>query len=177
MTFGFDNSSHAMTPFDCDQFELLSAYLDGEVTAQQRQQVQQWLENDPTAQRVYQSLLQQQQAFQSFSPPQPTLSHHQLSQKVFDRIDEGREERIWFWGGTALATVLIGSIISIFAPSRLFSPQVATKPPVTTPSVASLSHDNSLQIAVNRPIVEIPKATTSPSFQKEKNGSPKRVDR
>jgi len=33
-----------------DRFELLSAYLDGEVTAAQRQQVEDWLGNDPEVQ-------------------------------------------------------------------------------------------------------------------------------
>lgn len=40
-----------------DTFERLSAYLDGEVTAAERQQVEAWLATDSEAQRLYQRLL------------------------------------------------------------------------------------------------------------------------
>ncbi len=36
-----------------DRFELLSAYLDGEVIAAKRQQIEDWLRNDPGVQYLY----------------------------------------------------------------------------------------------------------------------------
>ncbi len=40
-----------------DRFELLSAYLDGEVTPEERSLVQTWLNSDPTAKCLYNRLL------------------------------------------------------------------------------------------------------------------------
>lgn len=39
-----------------DRFELLSAYLDGEVTPEERRLVQTWLNNDPTTKCLYNRL-------------------------------------------------------------------------------------------------------------------------
>ena len=44
------------------RFELLSAYLDGEVSPAERQQVQQWLDTDPEIQQLYVKLLRLQQS-------------------------------------------------------------------------------------------------------------------
>jgi hypothetical protein len=41
-----------------DRFELLSAYLDGEVTATERKQVEEWLANDASVQCLYARLSQ-----------------------------------------------------------------------------------------------------------------------
>jgi hypothetical protein len=39
--------------FHGDRFELLSAYIDGEVTAAERKQVEEWLATDPTVQQLH----------------------------------------------------------------------------------------------------------------------------
>jgi anti-sigma factor RsiW len=36
-----------------DRFELLSAYLDGELTATERRQIEDWLKTAPEVQRLY----------------------------------------------------------------------------------------------------------------------------
>lgn len=53
-----------------DRFELLSAYLDGEVTPEERQQVLCWLQNDEGARTLYNRLLTLRQGLrtQSASP-------------------------------------------------------------------------------------------------------------
>ena len=40
-----------------ERFELLSAYMDGELTAEERKQVQQWLDSDPEFHELYKQLL------------------------------------------------------------------------------------------------------------------------
>uniref|UniRef100_A0ACD5GTL5 Anti-sigma factor family protein n=1 Tax=Desertifilum tharense IPPAS B-1220 TaxID=1781255 RepID=A0ACD5GTL5_9CYAN len=42
-----NSSMGALDMLKRDRFELLSAYLDGEVTASERQQVENWLDTDP----------------------------------------------------------------------------------------------------------------------------------
>jgi Putative zinc-finger len=48
-------------PLKRDRFELLSAYLDGEVTAPERRQVEAWLKSDPKMQALYARMLKMQQ--------------------------------------------------------------------------------------------------------------------
>lgn len=56
------------------RFELLSAYLDDEVTAAERQRVAQWLMDDADAQKMYQRLLMLRQAIRTTPvPTQPPL--------------------------------------------------------------------------------------------------------
>ena len=47
-----NESTGAMRMMKRDGYELLSAYLDGEVTAAERKQVEEWLANDPTVQSL-----------------------------------------------------------------------------------------------------------------------------
>ncbi|MEM7066612.1 MAG: hypothetical protein AAF572_26040 [Cyanobacteria bacterium P01_B01_bin.77] len=61
-------------PDDEARFELLSAYLDDEVTAKERQLVAQWLRDDPSIQKMYQQLLMLRQAIRTSPvPEQPPL--------------------------------------------------------------------------------------------------------
>ena len=46
-----------------DRFELLSAYLDGEVTPEERCMVLNWMNNDPKAKRLYDRLLYLRRGF------------------------------------------------------------------------------------------------------------------
>lgn len=56
------------------RFELLSAYVDNEVTAQERQLVGQWLRDEPAMQEMYQQLLMLRQAIRTAPvPPPPPL--------------------------------------------------------------------------------------------------------
>ena len=57
-------TNHSYPPDKCT-FELLSAYLDGEVTSEQRQQVQELLKQDPETKALYQRLLALREGFQN----------------------------------------------------------------------------------------------------------------
>lgn len=71
-----------------DRFELISAYLDGEVTPHERRLVADWLAHDPEVQHLYRRLLMLRQAFRALpvaaiepSAPLPIwrrLHHHRL---------------------------------------------------------------------------------------------------
>ncbi|MFS8118200.1 MAG: anti-sigma factor family protein, partial [Microcoleus sp.] len=65
-----------------DRFELLSAYIDGEVTAAERRQVEEWLTNDLTTKRLYSRLMMMQQGFQSMPVPAAEQSAQELAAKV-----------------------------------------------------------------------------------------------
>jgi anti-sigma factor RsiW len=145
------------------RFELLSAYLDGEVTAAERKQVQEWLDTDPQIQKLYTRLLRLHQGIDSI-PIQPAAPPAlDLSEQVFQRVDRQRRgKRLVFIGGAAIVAVVVGAINLLFgydSPVR----QVAEGPQ------APIGIDSEqLTIALNHPIVEIPAAALLPSEQLNK---------
>ncbi|NJN22538.1 MAG: transcriptional regulator [Leptolyngbya sp. RL_3_1] len=73
-----------------DRFELLSAYLDGEVCPSDRRLVSSWLANDPETQCLYRRLLYLRQGFQSLCPPAAaTQPPDILTNQVYQRLNQG----------------------------------------------------------------------------------------
>lgn len=131
-----------------DRFELLSAYLDGEVTAEQRRQVQQWLDTDPQVQKWYRQLTKLQQSAKYFPTPvaQP---NHQLSAQVFQKLDRRRNQRLCVVGGALVTAIAVGLVIHLF-PGRYSALQMAQN----LPSVSE-TESEPLMIALNRPLFDM----------------------
>lgn len=162
-----DNSSSDMSvehlTVENDRFELLSAYIDGEVTVAQKEQVQQWLNDDPSFAQLYQRLLRLNYGFQSLPTPVATKSAQQITDQVFKRIENNRWQKIAFWGGTAIAALTVGMVSWLFQENKMINPQMAEQPNSTEQTRPIASNPNqrtepSLMIAVNRPSIPIPKA-------------------
>lgn len=127
-------------------FELLSAYLDGEVTASERQQVQEWLVSDPEVQHLYKRLQNLRDGFQHLPVCECQYSARDLSNGVFAKIDKQRKIRkTWLWGGGAIAAMLVTAMSNIFSESNT---------PVL--QFAEQQQNESLMIAFNRPPIDIP---------------------
>ncbi|MBE9187942.1 zf-HC2 domain-containing protein [Microcoleus sp. LEGE 07076] len=148
-----------------DRFELLSAYLDGEVTAAERRQVEDWLTNDPATKRLYSRLLSMQRGFQAMSVPTAEQSAQDLATKVLQRV-ERKSKRNLVLGGGAIAALLIAAVSAVGGGRQLFAPQFATSPvPVESEGlvvalnepVVEIVNPNDLMLGVNAPIVDIPK--------------------
>ncbi|MBW4682756.1 MAG: zf-HC2 domain-containing protein [Microcoleus vaginatus WJT46-NPBG5] len=133
-----------------DRFELLSAYLDGEVTAAERRQVEEWLANDPMVQRLHSRLLGLRQGLHKMPVPAAQQSVEETVEQVFARIDR-RPKRAILWGGAALAAMFIAAVSGMMPSQQSFAPQIAQSPQTSV-------SDDSLMIALNNPVVEIPKA-------------------
>ncbi len=131
---------------DYDRFELLSAYLDGEVTAAERQQVEGWLASDAEVKQLYQRLLGLRQGWQNLSIPQTETTVDQLVDQVFARV-ERRPTRKLVVAGAAIAAVAVGAILSLWPEQRLFAPQMAVTP---APDA------DELVIALDSPLIELP---------------------
>ncbi len=129
-----------------DRFELLSAYLDGEVTAAERHQVEQWLEHDPEAQAMYARLMRLRQGMRSLSLPTSEVPVEQTVEQVFSRL-ERRPRRAIAWGGAGIAAALVGALATLLAPDAV--QQVAQQPQSDLPT-------DGLMIALDRPVVDIP---------------------
>ncbi len=129
-----------------ERFELLSAYMDGELTAQERKQVQQWLDSDPEFHQLYKQLLRVQREVPTLSVPESSVPAESLSQGVFDTIDsQDRRKRGLIASGLGVAAVIIGSIAHISLQDGLSLRYAQTD-----------GNQEALTIALNRPVVEIP---------------------
>lgn len=132
-----------------DRFELLSAYLDGEVTAAERRQVEEWLVNDPATQRLYGRLLTLRQGLRNIPVPSAEQPVEQTIQRVFARLGQ-RAKRTMAWGGAAIAAVFIGTLSTnvLSGYQGSISENFRPAPVAAEP----------LMVALNTPVIEIPKA-------------------
>jgi negative regulator of sigma E activity len=132
-----------------DRFELLSAYLDGEVTAAERRQVEEWLK-EPEMQRLYARLMSLRGGLQKMPVPASQMSAEETAKQVFVKLNR-RPKRLLLLGGGAIAAMFIAGVSGLMG-QQSFSPQLAQ-----TPQTTNVSSDG-LMIALNNPVIEIPKA-------------------
>lgn len=135
-----------------DRFELLSAYLDGEVSPAERRLVATWLDHDAEAQCLYRRLLQLRQGFQGLghetAKPQ---DHLYTANRVVSKLNQ-RFRRTWMAGMTAAAVAVVGIFSGALYPlERLGSVRTAS----------SEVTDN-LEIALDQPPIAIPKPAIAP---------------
>ncbi len=132
-----------------DRFELLSAYLDGEATAHERQQVEALLATDPKFQSQYRQLQRMQVMIAGMPTPTTDRSVTQLADAVFTQIERRRQRSLTRWiGGGAIAATLVTALAGI---GGLFGTnnsqwQMANKANTPAP----------LMVALNDPILSIP---------------------
>lgn len=152
-----------------DRFELLSAYLDGEVTAAERREVEELLLNDPSAQRLHHRLLMLRSGLQTMPVPtqQPV---EQTVEAVFQKLDK-RPKMALVWGGTAVAAFCIAALSGLFLGREPMMPQIAQSPTqgnfedlqiALNEPVVEVVNPDAVGITLNEPIIEIPKAPVTP---------------
>jgi hypothetical protein len=145
----FDADSDNMNePFQ--RFELLSAYMDGEITPHERQQVQEWLDTDPQLKQTYLGLLRLQREMPCVPTPSTGITPEQLSERVFQRIEQAnRLNRLLFWGGMVVTAVLVGALSNLFIGGQYPSP-----PPLQQANLELESEP--LTITLNQPLIDLP---------------------
>ncbi|OKH39137.1 hypothetical protein NIES2119_08410 [[Phormidium ambiguum] IAM M-71] len=148
-----------------DCFELLSAYLDGEVSATERKQVEDWLATDPNIQCLYKRLLNLRQGLRSVPVPAASQPVEVTVDQVFSRIENRRRKPILIWGGTAIAAALIAAVSGVFGNQNSWSPQMAITP--------AKSDSEALTIALSEPVIQIPQVSNGTyKYQKSPVGYP-----
>ncbi|MBN4001112.1 transcriptional regulator [Nostoc sp. LPT] len=144
-----------------DRFELLSAYLDGEVTATERKQVEEWLSNDASVQCLYARLLKLRQGLRTLPVPAAQQSPEVTVQQVLTRLRR-RSRFNWMVGTAAVAACAIGAVSGLVGGGSMV-PQLAQRPqrePIQTSS-ASIVPPSPLMVGLNNPVIEIPKAAVA----------------
>lgn len=148
-----NQSIDAMNMLKRDRFELLSAYLDGEVTASERRQVEDWLKNEPETQRLYARLLKLRQSLQAMPMPSAQKTAQQTVEQVYQKMHRRDRRSAVVWGGGAIAAAFIGAITLVLPGQQPFQLAESSK---TTTAIEPL------QVALNDPVVEIPKPAIYP---------------
>jgi anti-sigma factor RsiW len=132
-----------------ERFELLSAYLDGEVTAVERRQVQQWLDTDPQVQKLYRQLVKLQQSVNYAPTPVDPQPREVLSAQVFQKLDRRRNKRLLALGGACVAAIAMACVFDLFPGRSSLNHQMAhNQLPV------SEVEDEELMIALNHPLFD-----------------------
>jgi anti-sigma factor RsiW len=133
-----------------ERFELLSAYIDGEVTPQERKIVQDWLDTDPEFKQAYLGLIRLQTALPHVPIP-PSMPVDELSKQVFERIEkENRWQRLWLWGSLTAAAVVVAVGSSIFV-----NPLQPASQQARLASENEVIAEDSLMIAINKPMFDV----------------------
>ncbi|MBW4644662.1 MAG: zf-HC2 domain-containing protein [Goleter apudmare HA4340-LM2] len=156
-----NESTGAMDMVKRDRFELLSAYLDGEVTATERRQVEAWLAEDASVQCLYARLLKLRQGLHTL--PVPTAQPvDKTVEQVLARLHH-RSRFGWLLGGAAVAACVIGSVTGIIPSGDSRTLQFAQQrlEPKQTTSVQPTIPVSPLMVALNNPVIEIPKAAVA----------------
>jgi len=150
---------------DPQQFQLLSAYLDGEATVSERRQVQNWLDTDPKIKEIYLQLIQLRSRLQTAPVPASHSSVKQLATHIFQHLNQ-RTRVMVAWGGTAIAAFLVmvvsGNLgrVPMVAQSQNFKDSEPLQIALNEPLIP-IVNPNAVSISVDQPIIPIPKAAVS----------------
>ena len=141
-----------------DSFELLSAYIDGELSLSEKKQVQTWLDGDPEFKQLYLQLLNLQGQIKNFTIPPSDQSTAEITARVFQSLEHRRRCRTLVWGCSAIAASVIATVSGLIPGISPISPQMAKVN--SSPAEISLSNSMMLAVAVDQPAINIPKSLT-----------------
>jgi hypothetical protein len=130
-----------------DRFELLSAYLDGEVTPEERRMVLTWINNDPKTKCLYNRLMRLRQGFREVP-----CSHSGDADVAVARVFQCLNYRMRMVGMAGLGVFVVGTL-------SILSGSMGTSQSIWR--LASRVQAEYLQIALDQPAFPIPKAPTA----------------
>jgi anti-sigma factor RsiW len=143
-----------------DSFELLSAYLDGELSPKEKHQVQTWIDQDPQTKAIYLKLLALQSQMQGLEAP-PSQTVGEMTEQVFQALDRRHHQRRLVLGGSAIAVSCLATITGLIFGITSPGLRVAQSPN----SGENLSDNVMLAVALNKPTINIPKSVDAYSIQ------------
>ncbi|MEL6579364.1 MAG: zf-HC2 domain-containing protein [Cyanobacteria bacterium J06621_12] len=159
MTPQFENFEHNNSEFSSEHldsipdhnFELISAYIDGELSPAEKKQVQQWLDQDPQMKALYTQLLSLQGQMQNLPVPSESDSASQITAQVFQTLDSQRRRRRLILSGSAIAASLL-TAISLLPGTNSW--KFAQSPSLNENKADAVM----LAVALNTPAINIPKS-------------------
>lgn len=152
----FDNS---MTIPE-ERFELLSAYIDGEVTDAEEQLVEQWLSDDVDFRRFYQQQLKLRQLLIDLPVPSAANSSVKaeaevMIDRVFAEIDKRSQRRKWKLAGIGIS---VAAVVGIFGSLFTFNSSPQFSPVTNSVKAPAPIAEEPVLIAMEEPLVPLPKS-------------------
>lgn len=136
-----------------DRFELLSAYLDGEVSPNEHRLVSTWLTNDPDTQCLYRRLLYLRQGFQALPQPSASVQSSEIiTERVYQQLHQG-VQRTCLASFAAVALAVFG-VFSGTISHRLLGTETLQ---VVTPSMG----ETALDVGAKEGDVPVPSVTVA----------------
>ena len=135
-----------------NQFLLLSLYLDDAASPEERQKVETWLRQDARFRACYAQQVALRHKLRELPTPPSQIAPEAFIDQVLQTMDR-RSQRRKIWGMGALcagAVAIIGAVLSVVNAER--SPQFS----------AAVHTPEPLLIAMERPVVPLPKALNQP---------------
>jgi anti-sigma factor RsiW len=148
-----------------ERFELLSAYIDGEVSESEEQLVELWLSDDVNFRHIYPQQLKLRQLLIELPVPvaansSPKAETELMIDRVFAQIDKRSQRRKWKLTGIGIAVAaMVGVFGSMFTfnSSPQFSP-VSNSIKIKSPAPVA---EEPILIAMEEPLVPLPKAMSA----------------
>ena len=144
---GSENKSES----SADRFELISAYIDDELSPTERKQVQNWIDREPQMKTLYTQLLALQGQMQSLEAPASSPSADEITEAVFQSLDRRRRQRRLILGGSAIAASILATFTGLIpgvSPGWRYAQSGSGQNNADTVMLA---------VALNKPAINIPK--------------------
>ena len=146
-----------------ERFELLSAYIDGEVTDAEEQLVEQWLSDDINFRRLYQQQLKLRQSL--IDLPVPVAAHSSakletdvMINRVMAEIDKRSQRRKWKLAGIGIS---VAAVVGIFGSLFTFNSSPQFSPVANSIKSPAQVKEEPILIAMEEPLVPLPKSMSS----------------
>jgi anti-sigma factor RsiW len=147
------NDSNACGNLHRDRFELLSAYIDHEVTADERRQVEAWIAEDPAFAKMHRRMTKLQLGFQQLPAPTPAEHSDVVIAQVLKQVDRPIPDwRLLTGIGSAIAAATTIAVMSL-APKPGFAPEMASNSSNTMNPAGTVQapSPSTLMIALDQP--------------------------
>jgi anti-sigma factor RsiW len=150
-------------PIPQERFELLSAYIDGEVSDTEEQLVETWLADDADFRRLYQQQLKLGQLL--IDLPVPLAANSSIKaetevmiDRVWAEIDKRSQRRKWKLAGLGVS---IAAIVGIFGSMFTFNSSPQFSPVSNSIKAPTAVTEEPVLIAMEEPLVPLPKSMSS----------------
>lgn len=152
-------SNNSMTTPN-ERFELLSAYIDGEVTETEEQLVEQWLSDDVDFRRLYQQQMKLRQSLIELPVPVAANSSAKketevMIDRVFAEIDKRSQRRKWKLAGIGIS---VAAVVGVFGSLFTFNSSPQFSPVANSVKAPAPVAEEPVLIAMEEPLVPLPKS-------------------
>lgn len=160
-------------PCSNDRFELLSAYMDGEVTAEERRLVESWLATEPKVQQMHQRLMMLKHGLHDLPGPAPEQPVEVVIDQVFERVDRRSRFRLIAGGLATAAAAGVAVVVGINTIGPNVAPQMAkNSKEIDLERITPMPEENmtaGLLVSLDQPVFSTSSAKTATGGVKTAN--------